>query len=157
MCCSTTATRHHPTPPPSPPLAAPAVSRPSEDPTPCEPPLLPSDAPFAHEPYAKGDDNDANSASSTSSNDSFMEDSEPPPTTTDFNAHYPGAPATPCPPVSLSSGNSGALRDLHGSLEDTNDDTQWTSTSSKEASGPRTHPDRLPLLQARPLSPTPPQ
>ena len=104
----------HSSPPPSSPLAAPAVLRP--------PPVDPAVGSYTHEPYDLCFEDHRSSTFSPA--DSFMDNNTPPPTTTNFNAHYPAAPPTPSPPVSLSSGgNSGALCDLHRSLQDTSSGT----------------------------------
>ena len=115
--------------------------------------------PVAHEPYAKTicqticnpeteqavthgpakpaatTDADVDASVPTSSHDSFMDDSEPPPTTTDFNAHYPAAPPAPSPPAEPEGDDT--LRQLHESLSDIShvtysDDTPSLGSSSED-------------------------
>ena len=70
---------------------------------------------------------------------SFMDNSTPPPTSINFNDHYPAAPPAPSPTSSSSSGEDAAtFRDLHRSLRSAGSST-GSDMPSLQTSSPRIH------------------
>ena len=132
--------------------------------------LVPTVTPFVHEPYrtTAGED-DATSASPTpppadpiadgfvhepyiSTDDfpTFMDNTTPPPTSINFNDHYPAAPSTPSPALSSTSGgDASTIRDLRRSLRSSDSDTgsdipSLQSSSTEESCTPTPSPPTTP-------------